>query len=946
MRRLIPAFLVLLLLVLAPKACAQVPEGFSLCAENEHLALYIHPETTEIAVYDRAAGETWFSNPQGRSMRHGVGQDVLQLRYDAPTSPDKLMDSWAHSVQLGQAEIIPLGDGVRVEYLFGPEYPESAALIPQLIKAGIFEEEVLAKVSPGDQNTLLRYYTPIYLREPYPFELGVTSAARELERRLFGELVIVPLTEEYQSLVAEAKELEAGSQELRRLEERIAKERMDVLYLLLEKFTGYLLASGEGARSVGFRQDITSTSDLTKDDFSHLKEEPSYLLARLAPLIQEQVVRIFAKVGYGVAELTRDHVQNRLDPPIPSLERFFVPVEYHLDGRELVVRIPMAEVVYPKDRPTAFEVNWDGSLGEEVVIYDHSKELATYPLTSITLLRYFGAADSQAEGYIFVPDGSGALIYLNNGKTGQTLYSESVYGQDGALPLSERRPFDREVNHLPVFGLKQGGRAFFAVIEEGEAIAQIRADIARPTGQYNIAYPVFQTIPKAARRLDQFTQINLYQSRPYLGDLTVRYAFLYGEEASYSGMARYYQNYLLERGLLSQRRQGEGIPFFLEVIGVVPKVQPVLGVAREVQLPLTTFSQAGAMVEELLDLGITNLSLRYSGWLKGGLEHQYPAGVKLAPGLGGRKGLVELAQFLAENGVPFYPAVEFLKVQRSGVLQGFLPARQAARAVNGMYATWPDFDPVTYQALAKPVRYILSPAVLPQLVDGFLEDYRALGLTGLAVPSMGREVHSDLQRDERRVVDRVQAAAQIQAQLEKIQAAGLALQIDGGNALALPYASSVLNVPQTSTGYNLADESVPFLQMVLQGLVDYAGGPMNFAIDLEEHILRSAQTASGLYLLLIWEDASLLKETEYARLLSVQKDYWLQEGARIYRRYNAELGDLAGERIVDFTRLSPELTATRFANGDLVVVNFGFSEAQYNGVTVPARDFVRLRGGS
>ena len=124
------------------------------------------------------------------------------------------------------------------------------------------------------------------------------------------------------------------------------------------------------------------------------------------------------------------------------------------------MRIPMAEVVYPKDRPTAFEVNWDGSLGEEVVIYDHSKELATYPLTSITLLRYFGAADSQAEGYIFVPDGSGALIYLNNGKTGQTLYSESVYGQDGALPLSERRPFDREVNHLPVFGLKQGEGRF------------------------------------------------------------------------------------------------------------------------------------------------------------------------------------------------------------------------------------------------------------------------------------------------------------------------------------------------------------------------------------------------------------------------------------------------------------------------------------------------------
>ena len=60
------------------------------------------------------------------------------------------------------------------------------------------------------------------------------------------------------------------------------------------------------------------------------------------------------------------------------------------------------------------------------------------------------------------------------------------------------------------------------MIEEGEASAQIRADIARPTGQYNIDYTVFQTIPKAARHQAQNTQNNLYQSRPYLGDRTGR----------------------------------------------------------------------------------------------------------------------------------------------------------------------------------------------------------------------------------------------------------------------------------------------------------------------------------------------------------------------------------------------------------------------------------------
>lgn len=945
MRRLLAALLILLAAVWPLPAEAQAPAGFDLCAENEHLALYINPETTEIAVYDKAADTTWFSNPPGRNMRAGVGQDVVQIRYDSPTSPDKLMDSWTHSVQLGQASVVPLPDGVRVEYLMGAEYPEGMALMPQLVKAGIFEEQILAPLSSSDRSTLLRYYTPIFVREPYPFELGVTAAARDLERQLFGDLVIVPFTEEYQELVAEAQALEPGSRELRDLEQKIAKQRMDVLYLLLEKFTGYLLGSGEGARSIAYRKDITSASDLGREDFAHLAEEPSYLLARLAPLLQDQVARILAKVDYGLEDLTRDHVQNRLDPPIPSVERFLVPVEYRLDGRELVVRIPMAEVVYPKDRPTAYEVNWDGSLGEEVVIYDESKELVTYPLTSIALLRFFGSADAQADGYIFVPDGSGALIYLNNGKASQTLYSEPVYGADGALPIVERRPYDREVNHLPVFGLKQGEKAFFAVIEDGEAIAQIRADIARPTAQFNTAYAAFQTIPKAVRHLDQFTQINMYQSRPYLGDLTVRYAFLYGEEATYSGMARYYQDYLLERGLLAERRKGEGIPFFLEVIGVVPKVQPVVGVAREVQLPLTTFAQAQAMVEELLSAGIINLSLRYSGWLSGGIEHKYPAGVKLAPGLGGEKGLTALAQFLEERGVAFYPAVELLKVQRSGILQGFAPNRQAARAVNGVYATWPDYDPVTYQALSKPTRYILSPQALPDLVERFLKDYRRLNIKGLAVPSMGREVHSDLQRAEERVVDRVQAAEQIAAQLKKFAGEGLSLQLDGGNALALPYASSLLNVPQTSTRYNLQDEEVPFFQMVLHGLVDYAGEPLNQAVDLEEHFLRCAQTASGLYLRLIGSDASLLKETEYAYLLSVDRDYWLEEGVRLYQRYNADLGDLSGERIVAFERVTPRLTVTRFASGDAVVVNFGTDDVEFAGETIPARDFVRLRGG-
>lgn len=46
-------------------------------------------------------------------------------------------------------------------------------------------------------------------------------------------------------------------------------------------------------------------------------------------------------------------------------------------------------------------------------------------------MEYFGSADSTEEGYIVVPDGSGALINFNNGKV--QLSSEMsipLYGED------------------------------------------------------------------------------------------------------------------------------------------------------------------------------------------------------------------------------------------------------------------------------------------------------------------------------------------------------------------------------------------------------------------------------------------------------------------------------------------------------------------------------------
>ena len=45
----------------------------------------------------------------------------------------------------------------------------------------------------------------------------------------------------------------------------------------------------------------------------------------------------------------------------------------------------------------------------------------------IQLLRYFGSAGLDEEGYMVVPNGSGSIIYFNNGKTSAAAYSQYIY---------------------------------------------------------------------------------------------------------------------------------------------------------------------------------------------------------------------------------------------------------------------------------------------------------------------------------------------------------------------------------------------------------------------------------------------------------------------------------------------------------------------------------------
>ena len=112
-----------------------------------------------------------------------------------------------------------------------------------------------------------------------------------------------------------------------------------------------------------------------------------------------------------------------------------------------------------------------------------------YPVHMVTLLRFFGAGGADEEGALFVPDGSGALIHFNNGKTKYPSYQQYVFGRDLTM---ERTNWSRDQTiRLPVFGVMKKDAAFIGIIEEGASAAVMNADVSGRLNNYNYVYPSF-----------------------------------------------------------------------------------------------------------------------------------------------------------------------------------------------------------------------------------------------------------------------------------------------------------------------------------------------------------------------------------------------------------------------------------------------------------------------
>ncbi len=593
-------------------------------------------------------------------------------------------------------------------------------------------------------------------------------------------------------------------------------------------------------------------------------------------------------------------------------ELFRFTLSYTLSGESLIAELPMERAVYS----------------------------AGIPPLEITVLPHFGGSDGK-DGYLLLPDGSGVLVDFAQPKAmAAATYVGQVYGFDASLDVTDK-PAGTQSVALPVFGIRHQKNAFLAVIEDGEALASVRATAAGSYSSYNEVCASFVTHASQTVKLgDSGTtgRVMSVQNTAYSGSLRLRYSFLDAADADYSGMARYYRGYLLDAGLL---REKSDAPYALQLglLGAVDKRKSLLGFQYTGKETLTDTDQAQEILAQLQSDGVTHLALRYAGWFNGGLNQSLPSGVSVESAVGGAKGIQALQSYCTQNGISLYAEVRLMTATADS--KGLSRFRMVARQIDQTNAKVYTYDTVTQKE--KDYRFILKPAAALHFLERFTAKSSRLSLQGLAISEIGAAVYADYTKEA--VSDR-QSAVTMYGELLKTAAGSYdALMFDGGNQYVLPYAAQLDSVAFSGSGFAIADRSVPFYQMVIHGSVAYSGSPLNLSADPQADLLRCIEYGGQPAFLLMAADGAVLKNTDYDLYCSSHYATWRETAAAMFRQANAVLAPVQGLAMLRHDTLSASVGKTTYENGYAVFVNYGETDAAVEGITVPAGSAVLTKGG-
>ncbi len=543
-------------------------------------------------------------------------------------------------------------------------------------------------------------------------------------------------------------------------------------------------------------------------------------------------------------------------------------------------------------------------------------------IVDITLIPGFGAALPGEDGYIFYPDGSGALLKFDDEQPAVALTTLPYFGIDSQDLKSIEKNDEQNIYNLmlPVFGLSRRDGGFLAVITEGAADTNL--NLAQPGYLIDMYRAYYTAVYRrfAAMTVNDNDVIELIPSISG-GNRTVRYILLEPSACDYSAMANAYRDMLVSEGVLKKLPERKNVPLSVELFMSASEQ----GFFFRKNLKATDFSQAAEILEDISKYQKSELQVSLAAWSNGGSDN-LPTSPKPSSSLGGRSEAEKLSKAARDAKATLYWYLEPLFAGEGE--SGYNKKKDVIRNHYG--------NIVSYDGL-----YLLNPS---KVLNGILKKTLKSGgafIENLQINSIGKYVIPDYMNGS--FTSRQSVVNAYIKGLENVKKSGALLTAEGGNSYVLPYVAGLSDLPDGDSEYYISDGEVPFYQMVVHGYIDYTSTAGNLCSDFARQKLRWVEYGCNPYFILTAQNPNILKNSSSSEIFTSQYSEWKQRVQDTAKEFNERLGEVWNQPIVDHRKISSDVLSVTYENGSRIYINYGSNDVNIDGYAIPAEDYAVVK---
>ncbi|MBQ4074085.1 MAG: hypothetical protein IJD39_02640 [Clostridia bacterium] len=693
----------------------------------------------------------------------------------------------------------------------------------------------------------------------------------------------------------------------------ITKVRYDEITSQMKKATVKKLSSNYSLYEPS-KLDSKKNKDEIIALYPEVLNQPLYILkSGTSETNKKKIEGYFAEGGYSQEDFEIDQqlVAGKRETNEPV---FNVSMVYRLDGKDLIVEVPYSEIRYRE----------------------------AYPITQLAVLPMFGAADNTEEGYMFIPEGGGALIAYNNGKLSQNSYYANMYGWDYAT--MREQVINETRNIFPVFGMIRKDASFLCMLEGATSYAGIQADISGRYNSYNWMGAKYNVIHYDKYNVSAKTAQLVYVYEKNVPDDTIIQRYRFMDTGDYVELANEYGEYLrASNEKLKDAVSSADVPVSVEMLGAIDKTVVKFGLPIDSVVATTTFAQAQQMLEELKASGLNNLQVRMSGWMNGGINQKVLTSVNVLNQLGGKEDMNKLIAAAKEKNVPLYFDGISCFAYDSGITEGFIPFNNSARYTTREQVKIVPYDVVIYQEVDwfDPY-YLVQPAYAKEGANRLIAHLKEADAAGISFRDIGYLLSADY--NPKALVTREEVKAMNIQTMKDAHDAGQSVMVRMGNDYVLPYADIITDMDLTGTRYSLIDQTIPFYQIAIHGMKDYTSESLTTTGDMRQEVLKAAEYGSGLNFTFIAENAKILQDTFYSEYFGSNYASRADEVTALALKYQQDMAGLNQQKIVAHQQITDTLTMTGYEDGTQVYVNYSKQDCEYDGITIPGYSYHVERG--